>query len=341
MGLARSLQGWIPQGLDASGDYTDLPPCPTGSAASPAPSPLAGVGQWEEVDELPTDLTESWFPLRPLIADPTDPDSDAAGATIYYGLVPTGSSDVDPSGTSRFDDDSIYEIRCFVRRHKTACTRTGPQCHCPVVWSDPTESYQIAPHFDLQGTANRPVTVQMPDLNQLKSAALSGPPTGGLNLKAPQSLNVSASGFPPGGSTGGAEICSFAIPLLTIVATFVFKLFLPIVVLAFQLWFLLALKFCIPPEVSVQAGLAAALAVTPPTAAGWASLSASLQADIETDVSSLFGGSPDGDSAVTALQSNPGDLVALAKMLFATPVPPWRPPDLVFAPHVDRWTVQP
>ncbi len=48
------------------------------------------------------------------------------------------------------------------------------------------------------------------------------------------------------------QICSFSIPLITIVATFVFKLFLPIVMLVFELWFLLRLKFCIPPSIEVR-----------------------------------------------------------------------------------------
>jgi hypothetical protein len=56
----------------------------------------------------------------------------------------------------------------------------------------------------------------------------------------------------PGPSNPNSQICSFAIPLITIVAFFVFRLFLPIVVLIFGLWFLLKLKFCIPPSVDVS-----------------------------------------------------------------------------------------
>jgi hypothetical protein len=47
------------------------------------------------------------------------------------------------------------------------------------------------------------------------------------------------------GTGGGA--CTFALELFFIVAFFLFLMFLPIVVFAFQLWWMLALRFCIPP----------------------------------------------------------------------------------------------
>jgi hypothetical protein len=344
IGLRRRLEGWIPQGIDKNGCYVDVPACPaagtTGGTAAP-PSPLAGVGRWRAVDELPADLAEAWFPLRPLIADPSDPGSDAAGATIYYGLVPTGSADVDKNGTARFDDQCTYEIRCFVRRHKPACPRTGPQCHCPITWSDPTESYQIASHFDLQGTANRPVTVQLPDLYKLQSDALTLPPgtAGGVIMKAPQSL-MPKSTFPPGGSTGQAEICTFAIPLLTIVATFVFKLFLPVVILAFQLWFMLLLKFCIPPEVTPDVTLENALKVTPPGG----SLGGALDAEVDADIDTMMGDVNLGDgpaSQVLRTTQPATDRMELAKLTLTTAASAAPPGGLVFAPHVDRSTVVP
>ena len=36
-------------------------------------------------------------------------------------------------------------------------------------------------------------------------------------------------------------------------ALFLFLLFLPIIVFLFQLWWMLALKFCLPPSISFQA----------------------------------------------------------------------------------------
>ena len=66
---------------------------------------------------------------------------------------------------------------------------------------------------------------------------------------------------PKGTRTTLPEICSFSIPLITIVATFVFELFLPIVTLLFGLLFMLKLKFCILPEVSLAAGVTAEIAL--------------------------------------------------------------------------------
>ena len=70
-------------------------------------------------------------------------------------------------------------------------------------------------------------------------------------------------GKPLPGLPGGAAICHISIPLITIVAMFVLNIFLPIVVLLFQLWFLLAFRFCIPPSISVNADIDAAAKITP------------------------------------------------------------------------------
>lgn len=345
IGLNRRLEGWIPRGKDASGCYVDIPSCP-GAGTAAGLVPLAGVGRWAAVEELPDELREGWFPLCPLVANPAQPDSDATGATIFFGLVPTGSADVDQSGTARFDDASSYEIRCFVRRHKPACPRTGPQCHCPIVWSDPTESYMLAPHFDLQGTANRPVTVQLPDLAALQSDALTLPlgSAGGIIMKAPQSLMPTAT-FPPGGSMGSSgEICTFAIPLITIVATFVFKLFLPVVILIFQLWFMLLLKFCIPPEANLDAGLEQALAALPPDLSVGATFEAQFGGTLDHEIDELMSGADLGNGKASQLLKNtppPTDRIRLAKMMLSGPISPMPPSDLIFAPHVDRSTVLP
>ena len=355
IGLSRRLEGWLPQGKDEHNSYVDMPSCPAagpaGGAATP-PSPLAGVGRWAPVGELPDELAEAWFPLRPLVADPSKPDSDATDATIFFGLVPTGSADVDQNGTARFDDDCSYEIRCFVRRHKPACPRTGPQCHCPIIWSDPTEGYQLAAHFDLQGTANRPVTIQLPDLNKLQSDALTMPPgsTAGVRMKSPQSL-MPTSTFPPTGSLGPGEICSFAIPLITIVAKFVFALFLPIVILAFQLWFMLVLKFCIPVsvEVNLDANLEKALAALPPDLSVDATFETNFGSTINSEIDQLMGCADLGSGLPSAVlraqiaagKEPPTDRIRLAKMLLSGPIQPCPPLDLCFAPHVDRSMVVP
>jgi hypothetical protein len=264
-GQVRCLEGWIPTGVDGAGHRGPMPGCGTG----PARTAVAGTGSWQPVEELPETLTEATYPLSPLVPDPTNPNHDATGQTIYFGVVPTGSSDVNDAGHARFNDHSCYEIRCFVRRHRPECPRSGPQCRCPITWSEPTETYQLASHFDLDGTANRPVTVQLPDLAQLHAGAVRLSPggSGGVRFQTPpgsqlpfsaKDLNATAKN-PGQGSGSGFQICSFAIPLITIVAFFVFQLFLPIVVFVFQLWFLLTLRFCIPPDVDLSGGFGAEL----------------------------------------------------------------------------------
>ena len=295
-GVKRELQGWVPQGVTPSGTVVPVPPCAGHTAAADQPTvaeppvrPLAGVGAWQAVTELPELLDEATFPLYPLIADPTRPDHDAAGQTVWFGVVPTGSSDVDPGGVARFDDRSIYEIRCYVRRHRPECPRDGAQCRCPVTWSEPTEPYQLASHFDLEGTANRPITVQLPDLTQLQADAIRLGPggTGGVRFRYPpgSALPFSTANLDATATAANTDfqICSFSIPLITIVALFVFQLFLPIVVFVFQLWFLLALRFCIPPDVKIDSGGELDLA--------FQNLGVGL--DIDADVAARFGSGGD------------------------------------------------
>jgi hypothetical protein len=314
-GIRRSLKGWIPSGVHPDGTVVPMPACPP-SAGGPAP--LAGVGRWRKVGETPDQLQESTFPLYPLIPDPSKGEHDGKGAAVWFGVVPASSADLTFTGRPRFDDSHVYEIRCFVRRHRAVCPRTGPQCTCPVVWSEPTEPYQLASHSDLQGTANRPVTVQLPDLKALKAdAARLGPgKTGGVRMKAPAASNLmfdvdTTAGKGSNGSAGGPEVCTFAIPLITIVATFVFKLFMPIVVFLFQLWFLLSLRFCIPPEISIDAGLSAALDALPPDIQIDATIAAQFDttwgAELDAAVNAATGGlKAGGQTAAAALRSNLG-----------------------------------
>ena len=117
---------------------------------------------------------------------------------MYYGLVATASADTDAHGHARFDDASCYEIRCFVRRHDPRCPRTGERNDCKgeLVWSEPTEIYRIASHFDLDGTSNRPVTIQLPDIPALTAQAAA------LPVKGPQRgrLAIADSRGPRGGT---------------------------------------------------------------------------------------------------------------------------------------------
>jgi len=226
------------------------------------------TGAWQVVEDEPQALQEHWFPMWPLFADPTRPQHDAHGATIFFGVLPTSSFDTDSAGRARFDDRTTYEIRCFVRRHDPRCPRgEAPDCHGEVVWSRPTERYRLAPPFDLLGTSNRPVTIQMPNLAELAAQAVAKPlgKYSPVKIVQPQTLAPAVDGMTvSGGAMSGASICFISIPLVTIVALFVFNIFLPIVVFLFGLWFLLAFKFCIPPKVAFDAGLEAKLDAAPP-----------------------------------------------------------------------------
>jgi hypothetical protein len=229
------------------------------------PSERQHVGSWQVVEEEPQLLLEGVYPLYPLFASPNDPEHSAQGSAIFFGIVPTASFDHDPAGNSRYDDRHLYDIRCFVRRHKPHCPRTRQpnDCNGELFWSRPTEPFRVAAHFDPVGTAHRPVNIKLPDFPALAAAAASRP-VGALspvamNQPNRSSLNVGP-GLPPSGNVGGGQICFLAIPLITIVAWFVLNIFLPIVVFVFGLWFLLRLKICIPPSLSVQAGVDAYLA---------------------------------------------------------------------------------
>lgn len=230
------------------------------------PTDIKGVGDWQEIVETPSDVTEQYLPMYPLIADPTNPNHSATGNTLWFGVIPTSSGDTDSQGAPKFDDSDLYEVRCFVRRHKPECPRKTNQRDCcgEIVWSKATEGYQLATPYDLDGTSHRPLNLKMPDLPALKAQAELGPAGRGAAAKmiapeqsslnfATDEMNMPEAGDPV--TRPGQQICFFAIFLFFIVALFLFRLFLPILLFIFNLWFLLKLKFCIPPSIEFDAGL--------------------------------------------------------------------------------------
>ena len=247
------------------------------------PGPFEKIGSWQIVEETPQQIVESAMPLFAVFPDPNIPDHSALGKNIYFGAVPTSSLDTDGRGAARFDDQTLYEIRCFVRRHKPDCPRRdeAPDCQGEIVWSEPTEVYKLASHHDLRGTAQQPVTIQMPDLAELaaQAASMTASQFAPMKVVQPQALNFSVNdGKPESLGIGGKQICFFAIPLITIVAFFVLKLFLPVLVFLFGLFFLLQLKLCILPSVGIDISLEAELEALPP----------GIDVDIELDASIGF-----------------------------------------------------
>lgn len=259
-GISVDIQGWYADVIDGR------PSATIGHWQTLTPEQQAGDTTVPGTDGSPG---EHVYPLFPLIPDPRDSGHDATGRTLYYGIVPASSLQHDSRGQARFDDVHTLEIRCFVRRHHECPNRAGktPDCHGQLVWSLATEPYRLAAPFDSLGSANRPITIKMPDLREL-AAQVSARPRGRLSpmkFVQPQHLSPRVrNGQADGGDMGGNAVCFFSIPLITIIALFVLNLFLPIVVFIFQLWFLLVLRFCIPPQIKFGADLDLALSASPP-----------------------------------------------------------------------------
>lgn len=288
-GITVTIEGWFPQ--------------PGGSGPD-------ARGAWQALDDAAqrADVTsgEQSYPLFPLIPDPREPAHDAAGRTMYYGVVPTHDLQHDAAGQAHFDDQSTYEVRCFVRAHHDCPPRAGkkPDCHGALTWSRASEPFRVAAPFDILGSANRPITIKMPDLRDLAAQAALRPrgKLSPVRFVQPQHLAPKVVDGKPGKSAAGGEaICSFSIPLITIIALFVLNLFLPIVVFIFQLWFLLVFRFCIPPQIKLAMDVDAALAVTPP--------GIDLDADFKVSVSGVAQTSAQLEALLkTGSAGNPNDL---------------------------------
>ncbi|TCN32778.1 hypothetical protein EV644_12428 [Kribbella orskensis] len=212
----------------------------------------SGRGAWQAVPgNLPTLLDgEQELPMW-RVPPRAEDCARAQLRSVWFGLVPTFSGDVDRAGRAKVDDRSVYRMTCFVRRRP----EPGRE-HCPphVWWSKPTEPYRLASFFDPSGTKNRHITVTAPDFRTLAARAGERQGPGGLEFVRPPGSQLSFNpnnGSPKeaDGNRGTAtKSCTVALELLMIVAMFVFSLFLPIVTFLFQLWWMLLLKFCWPPN---------------------------------------------------------------------------------------------
>jgi hypothetical protein len=220
-------------------------------------SPPAAAG-WKRLDEAFTGDVEQEFPMWRLPRRRGDCDAAATRST-WFGIIPTHSGEHFVRGTQvhpKLDDRAIYQVRCFVRQNPAP----GHE-HCPpkVFWGRASESFRLASPMDPQGTSKRITTITQPDLRQLAARAGQRQGPGGVRITTPPRSQLVVNPFkgipgPGSGSIGaGGGTCTFALELLFIVAFFLFQLFLPIVIFAFQLWWMLALRFCFPPSVSFTA----------------------------------------------------------------------------------------
>lgn len=229
------------------------------------------------------DGSEKVHALYPLVPDPTAPDHSAEGATLLFGAVPTSGGERDPAGRYRFaamgggsevwsenvggpadapDADAersvtraeaartaesstiphVQQVLCFVRPRRDR----KDKCPGPRVWSLPTEPYRVAEHFDLAGTKNWSVTIETPDLTALPAQAAALPRPSIRQDGRRGKLSFTAEGFDVTALPPGAAICFKNIPLVTIVATFLYEIVKPIVVFIFRLYYLLPLEMCFP-----------------------------------------------------------------------------------------------
>jgi hypothetical protein len=214
-----------------------------------------GAGRWGDLADQTATEAEQMFPMWRL---PDRPDTCAAANTrsLWFGLVPTYSADhwVDPDPAAggrpvpKLDDHAIYEIVCSVTQPPPAGQE---QCPPKVSWSTPTEPFRLAAAYDPDGTKNRNVSISAPDFRALAARAGQAAGPGGLAISTPPGSQMQFNPFngipkPGDGSMGGTgSVCTFAFELFFIVALFLFLMFMPIVVFVFQLWWMLALRFCL------------------------------------------------------------------------------------------------
>ncbi|MGH3629866.1 MAG: hypothetical protein ACRDRL_20810, partial [Sciscionella sp.] len=175
--------------------------------------------------------------------------------SLWFGLVRTYSAEhetVDGVTRPKLDDRGIYQLRCVARHRPEPGHEHFPR---PAYVSAPTAPFRLAAPFDPDGTKNRTISITLPDLRRLAARAGQKQGPGGVRITTPPRSHLQFDPFggipkPGSGAIGhGGGVCTFALERFFVVAFFLFMLFLPIVVLIFQLWWLLALRFCIPPAI--------------------------------------------------------------------------------------------
>ncbi len=215
----------------------------------------SGGAEWKRLDAADPTEVEQRLPMWRLPRRPEDCDAAATRST-WFGIVPTYSGEHSVRGTkvqAKLDDRAIYHLRCVVEQKPAK----GHE-HCPprVVVGSASEPFRLASPMDPQGTSKRITTITLPDLRRLAAQAGRPQGPGGVRIVTPPQSQLVFNPFkgnPASGSGAigaGGGICTFALELFFLVAFFLFLMFLPILIFAFQLWWMLALRFCFPPSVS-------------------------------------------------------------------------------------------
>ncbi len=186
---------------------------------------------------------------------------EANSRSLWFGVVPTYSAEHWIGRTRRqpvlpkLDDHEIYELVCFVPQpppsRATSTARRGSRS------SKPTRPFRLAAPFDPDGTKNHTVTITAPDLRRLAARAGQQLGPGGARIVTPpgsgarpgrlhedpgaaepgRSVRATASASSPS-SCSSSWRCSCSCSSCRSSC------------LLFQLWWMLALRFCIPPSLS-------------------------------------------------------------------------------------------
>lgn|GEM_PF-4184674 len=218
-------------------------------------APKGQPAEWRRVEGTDPPADEQTFPMWRLPRRPEDCDAAATRST-WFGIIPTYSAEHSVRGTkvaAKLDDRAIYSLRCMVAQKPAK----GHE-HCPpkVVVGAASEPFRLASPMDPQGTSKRITTITLPDLRRLAAHAGRPQGPGGVRIVTPpqsQMVFNPFNGIPKSGSGAigaGGGVCTFALELFFLVAFFLFLMFLPIVIFAFQLWWMLALRFCFPPSIA-------------------------------------------------------------------------------------------
>ncbi|WP_255768578.1 hypothetical protein [Pseudarthrobacter sulfonivorans] len=215
-----------------------------------------GGSGWRTVGPLGKDEKEEDFPMWRLPPAEVGDCEAAHTRSLWFGVIPTFSPthwvDSTKKTLPKLDEHAVYELLCFVRQKQDAARK----CPTEASWGEATEPFRLAAPYDPDGTKNHTTSVTLPDFRRLAARAGSPQGQGGMRVTTPPgsalpppSLKDVTDGKRQDVGPGGS-VCTFAIELFFIVAFFLFMLFLPIVVFIFQLWWMLALRFCFPPSAS-------------------------------------------------------------------------------------------
>src|SRR5690606_3284272 len=182
---------------------------------------------------------------------------------------------------------------CFVRRK-----HPNPDCRGELVWSPPTVGYRIAPDADPEAGDRLPISISVPSFAELQALAdrMTTGGAGGVRIVSPPDAVLPFKGDLGDPMTGGdrngiGQICFISIFLLFMIALFLVFVFLIVIVFVFQLFFLLRLKFCIPPSIELD-------------------LDVAIELKAELDLEFEVGATVDFEAKLEALGQLPGSMTA-------------------------------